>query len=200
MTTTQHPSAPTGAEARETALPTVRRRRKRRDWGRSLARVVCIVLAIVGLVPFAATLAVRSTWVRTWAARETEHVLREQGIVARLRRRPAGVAPRGRAHERPRRRRATGEPPSSSARAPASDRSSSRSSPASSPSTRSRSTSRGCISSSRTASSPTSRCPTTPAEHGARPRSVQRVRGHRRVARSADRRRPRRGEQPSTST
>jgi translocation and assembly module TamB len=73
----------THTDTRETALPAVRRRRKRRDWGRDVARVVCVALALVGLLPFAATLAVRSTWVRTWAARETEQALRAQGIVAR---------------------------------------------------------------------------------------------------------------------
>jgi len=80
--TTTHTETP-GADARETALPAVRRRRKRRDWGRGIARALCVVLALVGLLPFATTLAVRSTWVRTWAARETEHALRDQGIVAR---------------------------------------------------------------------------------------------------------------------
>ncbi len=79
--TTTHTETPR-VDARETALPAVRRRRRRRDWGRGIAQAVCIVLALVGLVPFATTLAVRSTWVRTWAATETEHALRAQGIVA----------------------------------------------------------------------------------------------------------------------
>ena len=80
--TTTHTETPR-AGARETALPTVRRRRKRRDWGRMLARALCIVLAVVGVLPFATTVAVRSQWVRSWAARETERALRDQGIVAR---------------------------------------------------------------------------------------------------------------------
>ncbi|MGH7294970.1 MAG: hypothetical protein ACRELB_08555, partial [Polyangiaceae bacterium] len=71
------------AAARDSALPQVRRRRRPRDWGRGLARVVCFLLALLGVVPFAATIAVRSAWARTWAARETERVLRQQGVVAR---------------------------------------------------------------------------------------------------------------------
>jgi translocation and assembly module TamB len=80
---TTHTEPQRAAEARGTALPAVRRRRKRRDWGRTVAKALCIVLAIVGLVPFAATLVVRSAWARTWAARKTEELLRTQGIVAR---------------------------------------------------------------------------------------------------------------------
>ncbi|HEX8796013.1 MAG TPA: hypothetical protein VF765_33920, partial [Polyangiaceae bacterium] len=71
-----------GAEARETALPAVRRRRRRRDWGRGAARLLCAVLALVGLVPFVATIVLRSTWARAWAAHQTERLLREQGLVA----------------------------------------------------------------------------------------------------------------------
>src|SRR5579884_2196031 len=71
-----------GADARETALPAVRRRRRRRDWGRMFARLLCAVLALLGMLPFVVTLVLRSTWARTWAAHETERVLREQGIVA----------------------------------------------------------------------------------------------------------------------
>jgi translocation and assembly module TamB len=59
-----------------------RRRRRRRDWGRALARVLCVALAMVGLLPFATTLVVRSAWARGWAASETQRLLREQGIVA----------------------------------------------------------------------------------------------------------------------
>jgi translocation and assembly module TamB len=80
--TTTHTETPR-VDRRDTALPAVRRRRKRRDWGRGVAQALCVLLALVGLIPFATTLAVRSTWVRTWAARETEHALRDQGIVAR---------------------------------------------------------------------------------------------------------------------
>lgn len=54
----------------------------RRDWVQGLARVLCLVLAVAGVVPFAATLVVRSAWARAWATRETERALRAQGIVA----------------------------------------------------------------------------------------------------------------------
>jgi translocation and assembly module TamB len=73
-----HPAAAGTGPPRVTA----RRRRKRTDWGRRVARLACVVLALVGLLPFAATLAVRSSWTRAWAARETSRLLREQGIVA----------------------------------------------------------------------------------------------------------------------
>jgi len=71
------------ADGRETALPAVRRRRRRRDWGRVVARVLCVVLAAVGILPFAATFVARSSWARTWAAHQTEGAIRKQGIVAR---------------------------------------------------------------------------------------------------------------------
>jgi translocation and assembly module TamB len=71
------------ADARDTALPPVARRRKRRDWGRRFARVLCVLLAMVGLVPFGATIVLRSAWARTWAARETERLIAAQGITAR---------------------------------------------------------------------------------------------------------------------
>ncbi len=60
----------------------VRRRRRRRDWGRSLARVLCGALALVGLLPFVVALVVRSAWARAWAARETERLIQQQGIAA----------------------------------------------------------------------------------------------------------------------
>ena len=81
--TTIHTDDPPRADPRAMALPTARRRRKRRDWGRGVARTLCVLLALVGILPFATTVVVRSAWARTWAARETEGVLRSQGIVAR---------------------------------------------------------------------------------------------------------------------
>lgn len=71
------------ADGRETALPAVKRRRRRRDWGRALARILCVLLALVGLVPFGATVVLRSAWARTWAATKTEALLAGQGITAR---------------------------------------------------------------------------------------------------------------------
>jgi translocation and assembly module TamB len=89
MTTTHLPPQrgpdaprPPRAGTREAALPGARRRRKRRDWGRAVARVLCVALALLGMVPFATTLAVRSNWVRGWAAQATARALRDQGIAA----------------------------------------------------------------------------------------------------------------------
>ncbi len=56
--------------------------KRRRDWGRALARVVCVLLAVAGLLPFGAAIVVRAPWVLAWATRETERALRDQGIVA----------------------------------------------------------------------------------------------------------------------
>src|SRR4051812_1162333 len=56
----------------------------RRDWGRLLARLWCLVFGIVGAVPFGVGLLVRTPFVRTWAARETAAVLEhELGLLAR---------------------------------------------------------------------------------------------------------------------
>jgi translocation and assembly module TamB len=79
-TQSSHPPR-VGADARTTALRKPRRRR-RRDWGRAVARVLCAALALVGAVPFVATFVVRSAWARDWAARETQRLLRDQGIAA----------------------------------------------------------------------------------------------------------------------
>ena len=59
-----------------------RRRNRRRDWGRIIARGLCFALAAVGVIPFATALVVRSAWARAWATRDTERALREQGLVA----------------------------------------------------------------------------------------------------------------------
>jgi translocation and assembly module TamB len=60
----------------------MRTRRKKGDWGRTLARVVCAGLAGIGLLPFLATLVVRSAWAREWSARESQRLLRDQGLAA----------------------------------------------------------------------------------------------------------------------
>jgi translocation and assembly module TamB len=80
--TTSQTHTPGRAEARETALPAVRRRRKRSDPWRTLALVLCILLGFVGVLPFLGTLVVRSAWARAWAERKTEPLLRQQGIFA----------------------------------------------------------------------------------------------------------------------
>ena len=67
---------------RESDLPVHRRHRPRREWGRGVARVLCAVLALVGVLPFAAGVVIRSPWARAWAAREAQRVLKAQGVVA----------------------------------------------------------------------------------------------------------------------
>ncbi|AUX20616.1 hypothetical protein SOCEGT47_010880 [Sorangium cellulosum] len=57
--------------------------RARGDFGRLVVRVVCIVFAVIGAIPLALGLLVRTAPVRAWAARETAALLqRELGITA----------------------------------------------------------------------------------------------------------------------
>lgn len=62
-------------------LPPVRRTR-RRDWGRILARVLCVLFAFVGLVPASVGLVVRTSWARGIATAETRKVLAGFGVNA----------------------------------------------------------------------------------------------------------------------
>lgn len=62
-------------------LPPVRRAR-RRDWGRVLARILCVVFALAGLVPVGVGLLVRTSWARGIATRETRQVLSGLGVQA----------------------------------------------------------------------------------------------------------------------
>ena len=62
-----------------TMLPPVRRT-KRRDWGRILARILCVVFALAGLIPVGVGLLVRTSWARGLAAGETQKVLKGFGI------------------------------------------------------------------------------------------------------------------------
>lgn len=65
-----------------TALPP-RRKRKSVAWGRAVAKVLCFLLAFVGLVPVLVAALVRSEYVRGIVSRETAKLIRDQGIVAR---------------------------------------------------------------------------------------------------------------------
>ncbi|HMJ51643.1 MAG TPA: translocation/assembly module TamB domain-containing protein [Polyangiaceae bacterium] len=61
-------------------------RRPRRDWGRLLAQLLCVVFGVIGAVPLGVGLLVRTSYVRGWAARETAGLLeRELGLFARYR-------------------------------------------------------------------------------------------------------------------
>lgn len=70
------------ARSSSTHLPPVRRAR-RRDWVRVVCRVLCVLLALCGLVPVAAGLLVRTTWARGIATRETRAIVGKLGIDAR---------------------------------------------------------------------------------------------------------------------
>ena len=64
-------------------LPPVRRT-KRRDWGRLLARILCVVFAALGLLPVGVGLLVRTSWARGLATNETRKVVGGLGIDARF--------------------------------------------------------------------------------------------------------------------
>ena len=59
-------------------------RKLRRDWGRLVAQLCCLLFGAIGAVPLCIGLLVRTAVVRSWAARETAVVLeRELGLLAR---------------------------------------------------------------------------------------------------------------------
>lgn len=62
------------------------RRRRPIDFGRLIARLLCALFALVGAVPLAAAIALRSRPVLDWAARETSRVLQDElGVTASYR-------------------------------------------------------------------------------------------------------------------
>jgi translocation and assembly module TamB len=64
-----------------TMLPPVRRTR-RRDWGRIVARILCVIFALAGLIPVGLGLLVRTKWARNIATTETRKVLAGLGVDA----------------------------------------------------------------------------------------------------------------------
>jgi translocation and assembly module TamB len=60
------------------ARPAPRRRRRRLALAVWLARALCVVFALVGAVPFAAGLLLRTRWAQAWAAREASAALRNE--------------------------------------------------------------------------------------------------------------------------
>ena len=64
-------------------LPPVRRT-KRRDWGRIVARILCVLFALVGLLPVGVGLLVRTSWARGLATAETRKVVAGLGVDARF--------------------------------------------------------------------------------------------------------------------
>lgn len=79
---TVHTRSPDAVPPRPPAPGAGTHRRRRFDPGRSFARILCFLLALVGVLPFAAAAVLRSPWARGWAARETAKVLAAQGIPA----------------------------------------------------------------------------------------------------------------------
>lgn len=76
-------TAPTHAtRLRERSRGAQGRRRAGSAWDRRAAQVLCAILAVIGVLPFATALLVRSAWARSWTARETQRLLREQKIAA----------------------------------------------------------------------------------------------------------------------
>src|SRR5262249_11403283 len=65
-----------------TRLPPIRRTR-RRDWGRVICRILCVLFALAGLVPVGAGMLVRTPWARGHATRETRAMAAKFGIQAR---------------------------------------------------------------------------------------------------------------------
>src|SRR5262245_26562819 len=67
------------------SLPPPRPHRgRRRDWGRFIAFILCVVFAVIGTIPLLAGFLVRTALVRSWAAKETASLLaRELGVTAR---------------------------------------------------------------------------------------------------------------------
>src|SRR5579863_1725361 len=84
--TTHSESPPRASPARRgtrgDAADLPRRRRRRQDWTERVAQVLCFVLAVVGTLPFVATLVVRSAWARDWAAQTSRRLLETQHIEA----------------------------------------------------------------------------------------------------------------------
>jgi len=70
-------------DRKSTALPPAPNR-LRAPIGRGLARVLCGLFAFIGVLPLLLAIAVRSQWVRHWAAAQTEEVLAQEQIHARF--------------------------------------------------------------------------------------------------------------------
>ena len=62
-------------------LPPVRRRR-RRDWARIVARVLCVIFALAGLIPVGVGLLTRTRWARGLATHETQKLIAGYGVNA----------------------------------------------------------------------------------------------------------------------
>src|SRR5829696_1800024 len=70
--------APPCGETERMTDPRPKKLRAGRDFGRLLARLFCALFALIGALPLAAALLVRSEAVRTWAAAETARILEQE--------------------------------------------------------------------------------------------------------------------------
>ena len=68
-------------ESSSTHLPKVRRVR-RRDWGRIVCRILCVLFAFCGLVPLGVGILVRTTWAQGLATEKTQALARTFGVQA----------------------------------------------------------------------------------------------------------------------
>jgi len=66
----------------DSLLPPLRRKRPRTDWGARVAGFLCLVFAVVGLLPLALGAVVRSAQARTWATTQTQQLLQTYQVVA----------------------------------------------------------------------------------------------------------------------
>jgi translocation and assembly module TamB len=79
---------------RESRLPDVPRRRRRRvHVVQLLARILCVLFALIGVTPVGFAVFVRSPWVQRWVERETARLLHDQGIDATYQVRAGGWPP-----------------------------------------------------------------------------------------------------------
>ncbi len=65
-----------------TELPSPPRRRRTTDWTRVFARLLCVIFAVVGILPIAVTVLARSSMLNAWAAKESGRLLAQQGLHA----------------------------------------------------------------------------------------------------------------------
>lgn len=70
------------ADRASTRLPSLPR--KKRDWGRTIARALCFLFALVGALPVGVGFVVRSAWAQRWATAQTAALLAKQGITAKF--------------------------------------------------------------------------------------------------------------------
>ena len=92
------PTHPTEQVSLLSRLPPVRQKSRWRV-GQTIARLLCVMLGLVGLTPFAIGFVLRSAWVQDWVRRETSKALEDQGIHARYTLAIRGFPPTAELHD-----------------------------------------------------------------------------------------------------